>query len=121
MHNMATSIHLRLDSSDFISSKKEILLSQRDILGIIMNIREYSKLRKSEFILKNRLKNDFAILNQEIEKLEEILPHDENISVKKVRGEADSDEETLKDSKQKDDVETELEDINRKLSRLSGY
>jgi hypothetical protein len=121
---MNSNIHLKLDYLESISAKKEILLSEKDILQVMKHIRAYNLLRKQENAIKNNLKENIGHLKKEIEKIEILLPRDTHFHFPKEESEIKHVEITPKTKKIKQkkeiksQIEQELEEIEAKLARL---
>lgn len=110
---------IRLEHDESIDARKNILASQIGLLNISKRLYAYKKLRKLELTKKSMLK---GILRQTVMKtssLLEYLPKDSSIKIKT--------EKPLKqvvvisnnkDSKKSRDIETQLQEIKERLSRL---
>ena len=121
---MNSNIHLKLDYIESVNSKKEILFSEKNILGVMKHIRSYNALRKEENVVKNNIKMNITELKKEIEKIETLMPKDVNLHHKKEETEIKHIELTHKNTKVKphkevkSQIEQELEEIEAKLARL---
>lgn len=121
---MNSNIHLKLDYVESINSKREILLSEKDILQIMKHIRAYNILRKQESSIKNDLKENIGDLKKEIEKIETLMPKDTHFHFPKEESEIKHVEITSRGKKIKphkeikSQIEQELEEIEAKLARL---
>jgi hypothetical protein len=58
-----SNIHIKLEQSEAVSIKKNILFVEKDLLQTAKHIKVYGSLRKQEFIFKSKLKRDFGILS----------------------------------------------------------
>ena len=118
-----TSIHFKLDYSESVSAKKEILLSEKSMLEIIKHMRTYSSLRKLEFTLKSKIKTNLSIIGKEMALIEAKFPEEEVEAAKKKFHIKEEKREVLvrpieKKEMKKSDIEDQLEEIKRKLSML---
>ncbi len=107
-------IHIKLEAGEAINAKKNLLSTEINILNLIKKIRDYKRARKEELKKKAKLRTELRKLINEMKILEKELP--ETKGVKKTRegrvkvkliGKAKSTK-----------LESELEDIKRKLERL---
>ena len=103
--------HIKLNYEEALSGKKQILSMQLNLLQTAKKVRNYRILRKKEFILKTNLKTKSKELGTKIGQFLTSMPKD---------GE---EEETPKRAKRKEkevkqSISKELEDIQRKLSKL---
>ncbi len=102
--------YVKLDPSEQIYGKKQLLHSQMEILDIMKRYKEFTKLRKLELKLKTLLKKKVSEVKEETKLLETILP--------KVKH-TDPEEKTLRDyPKKRSDLEDEIDEIRRKLAEL---
>ncbi len=108
-------VHIRLDSSELIDSKKEILSTEADLIRILQALKKYSVLRANELRLKARFLKKLKETKIELKKLEEILPKPE---IPKILKEIDREKEKFSISLKKDNLEFQLDEIQRKLREL---
>ncbi len=108
-------IHIRLNSDELINSKKEILSTEADLIKILQITKKYSLLRTNELKLKARFLKKLKETKIEIKKLEEILPKPEIPKILKGIG---SEKEKFSISPKRDNLEIQLEEIQRKLREL---
>ena len=103
--------HFKLDYEEAISAKKNLLTSELDLLHILKRIRTYKILRKKEIAERNKLKIHIGNLKARFNLLASTFPADGPIKVRK----------KMKTGEKKDsvDLRDELEDIKRKLDKLS--
>jgi len=131
-------VHIGLSYDQALSGKKDILLSEENLLKIIKKMREYSLLRKREFILKGRIKKDLGIIRTSIKNIEEELPEIQEIELPEEMQEhrlpelditlddlkeqqekqIHKEEIKLAETKKNTQLESELEDIQKKLAEL---
>lgn len=104
--------YVKLIASEQGYAKRELLLSQMEILSIMKRYQKYKELRKQELALKSILRRKINEINEEVRLLDKTLPR----ATKEKR-----EEETLsivgKVVKRRD-LESEIEEIKRKIQRL---
>jgi len=76
-------IHIGINHEPAINAKKEILMSEVNLLEVIKKIRAYSALRKREFALKNKLKKAITTARTCMAKTEQELPDQNEIKIPK--------------------------------------
>ncbi len=108
-------IHIRLNSDELINSKKEILSTEADLIKIMQTLKKYQILRTNELRLKARLLKKLKETKVEIKKLEEILPMPK---IPKILKGIESEKEMFNISPKRDNLEFQLEEIQRKLREL---
>jgi hypothetical protein len=119
-----SNIHIKLEQPEAVSIKKNILFVEKDLLETAKHIRVYSSLRRQEFIFKNRLKKDFAILNNLIKSMESELPQEElEMATRVPKGETKIEKKKPASQKQvteekKNSIESQLNEIRAKLAQL---
>jgi hypothetical protein len=118
------SIHLKIDYDEAISIKRDSLILEKELLQTIGHIKSYNDLRRKEFMLKNQIKKDLAIIESSLKQISECLPIEElNMLPKKTESKSQMKrimiprERRVIESKQTE-VEKELEEIKRKLAML---
>lgn len=118
-------IHVKLEYSEAVKSKKDILGTEKDLIEVLKSIKRYHIIRKEELKLKElilkkirELKTNINKLNQSFPsiKLPKIITHDKEYDEKKETIKKAKDIEG-KDRGQKD-LEREIADIQRKLKEL---
>lgn len=106
---------IRVEYQDALMSKKDILSSQADILNIARKISSYKRLRKIEFskktLLKRRIKHSIAQINNLMREMPEIESEGKLTEHRE--------EYTKRESNKKKSIESELKEIQEKLSRLN--
>jgi len=103
--------HVRLDYDEALSSKKELLNMQLNLLRFAKIMKSYSSLRRKELALKNKLKVDLVNVRTKIQLFLSTLPSEHL----KKKGKS----KKVTNFKNEDmDFRRELEDIKQKLERL---
>jgi|SRR3989338_7122971 len=108
-------IHIKVDSNELINSKKEILSTEADLIRILQIIKKYRILRINELKLKTRFLKKLKEVKAEIKKLEETLPKSE---IPKILQGIENKKDEFKTSLKKDNLEEQLEEIQKKLREL---
>jgi hypothetical protein len=133
---MSSNIHIRVGYPEAISSKKNMLGSEKALLELVKKIKIYSVLRKKEFTLKNKLKKDLSSVKNEVMKIEDDMPKDSELKIPKKKIEKEISEEiSLEEAKEKiakktkkrtarrkskkSNLDVEIEEIEKKLAQLS--
>lgn len=135
-------IHIKLDYPEAIDSKRDVLMTQRDLIKIAQALKNYRALRLKELQLKSELAKKLKSAHNNINKLKHLLPkvqipkilkkHEEEVKSKRelkeleVKKQKPKKEKKIKGkSKEKvpkktptDDLEKQLMDIQEKLNRL---
>lgn len=104
--------YIKIETEEAVDSKKNILGSEMNILQLTNKMNEYKKLRKFELIKKARLK---TLVRQNMLKVNTLineLPQPEG----KIKREVSTARQT--EDKKKKDINSELEDIRKKLNEL---
>lgn len=121
---MDSSIHVGLDRGECLDSRKDMLISEQSLLQIISHMKGYTSLRKQEYALKNKIKAGLAEIHKEIGKIELTMPKGgiahvrESLPEKKQKLKFKEAKIKEKKIKTKSNIETQLEEIQAKLSRL---
>jgi hypothetical protein len=113
MEKNKAQIYSKIDYNNAINSQRNSLQMQASLLESNKSMKEYKKLRKKEFILKTKLKNNLKETKRLFTDLVKKLPETENTKKKKMsiqKTESDKDQE---------DIEKQLKDIQEKLNSLS--
>lgn len=111
-------LHVKLEYSEALSSKRDALSSEIHLLRIARSIKRYKSLRQKELTIKNRLNKKIKETKSEFSKLEKILPKLRTLeNFKKEQNEEKILE--IKEKKYSDDLESELQDIQARLRELS--
>ncbi|MBM3247310.1 hypothetical protein FJZ17_02100 [Candidatus Pacearchaeota archaeon] len=124
---MAGSVHIKIDYGKAVSLKRDTLIVEKSLLEIIQHTRNYNLLRKKEFLLKTQLKRAMAEIESLIVHIEPTLPTEELKQVKllekpekkeKVLRAAKSVKEKAEIVSRRNDIESQLEEIQAKLASL---
>ncbi|MEK6875198.1 MAG: hypothetical protein AABX30_00785 [Nanoarchaeota archaeon] len=117
-------IHVKFEYDEALRSKRDILLSEREIIKAIRIIRRYNFFRKSELKIKLRLDRTILETVNEIKKLQNTLPRVKIPEV--IREEIGEDIESLSEKIERaeeerydEDLEEQLRKIQEKLNSLS--
>ena len=114
-------IHVRLDYGEVLTSKKDILASEMDVINIMKSLGRYTFLRQRELELKAQLYREVKKIVMNLKLLETSFPQ---IKVPKMlnpsieKSEARPIEKKLMGPSE-DGLETQLRDIQRKLRSIS--
>jgi hypothetical protein len=104
--------YIKLDPSEQMAGKKDLLHSQMEILSIMQRYQKYKQYRKEELALKSLFKKKVAELTEEMKMVDKLIP----------KGYAPKPEpETSKiqmAEKSRFDLEAEIEAIKSKIARL---
>ncbi|MDP1728582.1 MAG: hypothetical protein Q8L27_00070 [archaeon] len=120
---MNESLHIRIEYEEAIAVKKDILLSEQDLLETINYTRNYNILRKQELILKEKLKKELEALNTLVHEIEKNLPkeslhYDDEPSSQNLEAPIVKRTEKKIGDKKKTEVEKQIEDIRARLASL---
>jgi len=110
---MVETRHVRLDYEQALSAKKQLLTSEINLLHILKKIRTYKLLRKKELTLKSGLRVRLKSLKTKINSIYSYLPTEGQKTVKIKR------RKKIVEKSAERGIQGELEDIKRKLARLS--
>jgi hypothetical protein len=113
-------LHVRLDYSESLEGKKQLLSSEMNILRLLKSIKNYIKFRRRELILKTRIRKELSSLRININNLLQQFPKkigDEEIRIKKRTGRKTK---TEQEKKHMEDIESQLQDIQSKLNGLNS-
>jgi len=126
---MASSIHIKIDYGKAVDLKKDTLLIEKSLLEIIQHTRNYSLLRKKEFILKSQLKKAMMEIESLVKSIEPSMPTEE-LRHAKLLGKNKIEENPVKITKKikektnlsvrtpRSDIESQLQEIQAKLASL---
>jgi len=113
-------IYSQIDFEGAISAKRDNLEIRKNLLNLMKNLEKYKLLRKREFIMKTKLRNDLRGIKKKTNSLLESIPKPEGFknqkSEKKLKREGDKKHIESKTTK----IEQELKDIQRKLEELES-
>ena len=110
-------IHIKLDPDELIQSKKNTLSAEANLIRILQIIKKYHNLRIKELKLKARLLKKLKETKSGITKLQLTLPKLE-IPRKLIEEKKEYKKEKYKITPKKDNLESQLEEIQRKLREL---
>ncbi len=115
--------YIRLTSDEKSYSEKSLLSSQMNSLTSLQHMKKYHQLRKQEFTFKVQLKNKLSELYNELHLLDKLLPHSTLFQEKKPI-QKDTEEELIisihsSEKAKEDEIQEQLEEIRKKLKRLS--
>ena len=108
-------IHIGLNREELVNSKRDILSTEANLIRILQIIKKYRTLRTNELKLKTRLLKKLKETKTELKKLEEILPKPK---IPKILQRIENKKEEFKISSKKDNLEEQLEEIQKKLREL---
>ena len=110
-------IHVKLEYSDAVDSKKDFLSSEISLLKTASSIKRYSILRLEELKIKNRLAGKIRELKLTASRLHQVMPQ---IKISKSENVKNKEDKSFELNKKyfKDDLEYELQEIQRQLMDL---
>ena len=113
-------IHVQLEYPEAVMVKKDILLTEAGILKIHGNIKGFHSLRKEELKTKRKINTKIRKINANLKKLGVLMPEVERPKVLKKPKEEKQDpiEETIKIKHYKNNIEKDLEDVQRRLRMI---
>lgn len=123
-------VHIRIEYADALNSKKNALQIQESLLKATEHLRKYNSLRKVEFSLKNKIRQEFLELNKLLISLQEHFPKEEASFAELVNKKSiktnpapkiQENKQAIKIKKveKTNSIQSELEEIRRKLAQLS--
>lgn len=71
---MDNSVYTRINYETMLSGKKQVLATQINCLNILRTIDSYKALRKKEFMLKLKIKNNLKEIKESLAKINETMP-----------------------------------------------
>jgi hypothetical protein len=104
--------HIRLDYDEAVDSKKKLLSTEINLLQVVKKIRAYKIVRKKELSYKNGLRIKMKALNKKINSIYSSFPEEYMPKKKRVK-------KKVKETEMPKDIHDELEEIKRKLEKLS--
>ncbi|MAH07044.1 hypothetical protein CMI38_02210 [Candidatus Pacearchaeota archaeon] len=108
--------HVKIEYDSGLTSKKELLSSEINLLNIVRRLKNYRVLRRKEMASKNSLNREMKALRTKFGLLEASFPNQKELKVKD-----DKRKNKVKKGKvSKADVHDELDEIRKKLERLEG-
>jgi len=114
-------IHIKLENSEALTGKQDLLSSEANLLKIFQNIENYKKIRaeelkKKKLILKKsgEIKNNFSKLQIILPslKIPKILKNEESLNGEK------KEKIIIENTKKKGNIEQQLLEIQEELNRL---
>ena len=103
--------HIRIDHEEALSSKKQLLSAELNLLHMIKKMKNYKTLRKKEIQTKIRLKAELSALKSKINLIQSTFPHEQApVKINKSK--------TTAELKQSRNFQAELDDIKSKLAKL---
>ena len=112
-------IYIKLEYSEALKSKKDILSTQIGLLKIAKIIKMHRSLRIEELRLKQMIHKKLKDLIASINKIEELLP---KVKMPHILKEYEEDEKTdleIREGMYDEELETQLRDIQDQLNDLS--
>jgi len=107
--------YVRFLGPESIYGQKHLLHGELGLLEIVKRIRNYSKLRQEELVLRVALKKRFDEALENLELLDKLLPHDKLSGLMKRKSRPEGE---LAEEKENLSLEQELEVIRRRLEKL---
>ena len=107
---------VRLENYETMYAKKQILTAEMSFLKMVKRLRTFKALRKLELTKKNLIKNSAKDIRVKVNLLTNELPKVEFEEIKLDRPK----ERKVLTLRKRDVIESELEDIKRKLDRLDS-
>jgi len=114
-------IHIKFEYEEALQSKKDILLSEMNLLKISKTMKNYSSLRLEELDLKLKLFKKIKEINADLGKLQISLPR---LKIPEILKKDEDSEEVskvkeIKERPYEEDIEYELQEIQDKLRSIS--
>ncbi len=122
MHNH-DAIHLKLDYVNALDSKKDLLNSEKNLMLMAKAMHSYASLRKKELKKRVTLGRKAKELASLLKKMQKEMPETRTPSVgKKHVNETivHAPSATKKQDKGRENIESQLEEIQRKLNDIAG-
>lgn len=115
-------IHLKFEYAEALESKKDLLYSEKKAVILEGIISRYRLLRMEEIKTKFRLQKKIKEVVGSLKKMQKTLP---KIKIPDVLKGAEGEKEEMKPrpgfkAKKSDDIESQLQEIQRKLNLLQG-
>jgi hypothetical protein len=106
-------IHIKLDYSEALEAKKDILYSQKSLIDIAKIMKQYHSLRNEELKTKLKIHRKIKEIITNINKLEKTLPA---MEIQKPKTKAERIKSKAKPKE--DDLEAQLREIQNRLRAL---
>ena len=116
-----SSEYVKISRSELVYGESSLLKSQMSILNLKKRYISHRELRKKELLLKIELKKKIEEAIAHLAFLEKLLPHtrlQEEQKLKKEIAKSVGKAEEIKENKKIPSIESELEEIQRKLAAL---
>ncbi len=112
-------IHVRLEYSEALQSKREVLSSEMNLLRIVKTIKNYHILRTEELNIKTKLHRKIKEIITNIKKMQITLPILKIPEILKKDKKIEEPEKVQVKEKQYDDsLESQLQEIQEKLKSI---
>jgi hypothetical protein len=108
------SVHVRVGIDAAVNSKKQLLVSQIDILKLMKGVNRYSQLRRRELELREELRIESRNLGEIIRGFNKNMPKVNTEEKFKIRNDIES-------INRREIIENDLENIREKLLKLGGW
>ena len=102
--------YVEVDHSQQIYGKRNLLYCEMGLLSTTKRYQKYKKLRKQELALKTLLKRALSEIHEELRNFNSLLPETKHSTSEKF--------EISKGQKKREDLESEIDDIKRKIAEL---
>jgi len=116
-------IHIKFDNAEAVTAKRDILISQMNLLRIAKTIRGYGFYRLKELELKMVLSKKTKEVKTNITKMQKILPILRIPEILKKEKVEEKEEEYHEEKRKKSydrSLEDQLQEIQRRLNRLQS-
>lgn len=104
--------YIKILETEISYAKKELLYSEMETLSILKRYQKYKELRRQELALKNLLRKKITEIQEEIKIVDRSMPH------MPVERSNEDKEKMVLTAKKKRDIESEIDEIKRKIDRL---
>jgi|TARA_B100001971_G_C18128044_1_gene503205 hypothetical protein len=108
--------HVKIDYDQALTSKKELLSSEINLLNMVRRLKNYRTLRRKEIAAKNSLNREMKALRVKVGLLESSFPNQKELVKEDKRKSRVKKAIKIKGKKH---VSDELDEIKRKLAELS--
>lgn len=103
--------YIKLDYEEALSTKKQLLSLELNLLQTEKRVRNYKLLRKKELAMKNFLKKSLREVRMKISSEESTLPREEEpVRIRVIKSGIEK--------RKQQDIQRQLEEIQEKLERL---
>ncbi|MFH1801675.1 MAG: hypothetical protein ABH804_02470 [archaeon] len=113
-------IHIKLEYSEAVQSKKDVLSSEMSLLKIAKTIKRYRALRSEEIKMKSKLYKEIKETSMNLRKMQTILPKIEIPQIIKKNNSEEFEEKIKKTKEQNYDqsLEAQLREIQERLRTI---